>query len=69
MDLTTAKSNISKKHRILNRLRHFLIVTTDSDSEENDEMITKYQIKEIKSAYNLKPLIWKPSPKEKKYIQ
>lgn len=50
---------------------YFAIAILEKEDYEDDYQgfITKYQKKEIDLAYELKPLIWNPSPKEKKYIQ
>lgn len=44
------------------------ILLNEEYCNEHIEIISKYQKKEIELAYDLKPLIWNPSPKEKKYI-
>lgn len=45
------------------------ILEKEEYCNEDVEIISKYQKKEIELAYELKPLIWNPSPIEKKYIK
>ncbi|MBR4022040.1 MAG: hypothetical protein IKI94_05505 [Ruminococcus sp.] len=44
------------------------ILTVEEYTDTDNSIITKYQKKEIDLAYELKPLIWNPSPQEMKYI-
>lgn len=45
------------------------VLTKEEYSNNTTEFISKYQEKEIELAYKLKPLIWNPSPMEKRYIK
>lgn len=44
------------------------ILAKEEYADIENSIITKYQKKEIELAYELKPLIWNPSPQEKKYL-
>ena len=50
---------------------HFAIAVLVKEEYGNEDVdiISKYQKKEIELAYELKPLIWNPSPREKVYIK
>lgn len=45
------------------------ILKEENYGNDTDEIISKYQKKEIELAYNFEPLIWNPSPIEKKYLK
>lgn len=44
-------------------------LTGEEYADTDNSIITKYQKKEIDLAYELKPLIWNPSPQEMKYLK
>lgn len=44
------------------------VLTKEEYADTDNGIITKYQKKEIDLAYELKPLIWNPSPQEMKYL-
>ncbi len=45
------------------------ILVKEEYCNEDVEIVSRYQKKEIELAYELKPLIWNPSPNEKAYIR
>lgn len=75
MEVEIGKDNICQKYsKLKERIPLFAIAIYNEDCTkkgtytEKDTYITKYQIKEIDLAKEIKPLIWNASPMEKKYI-
>lgn len=72
MQVEVGKDVICQKYsKIREKCKELSIAILTKEEYGNNHMntISKYQEKEIELAYELKPLIWNPSPKEKKYIK
>ena len=72
MEVENGHDIVCQKYSKLREIcSHFAIAILANEDYEDDDhgIVTKYQKKEIDLAYELKPLIWNPSPKEKKYIK
>lgn len=72
MQVEVGKDVICQKYsKIREKCKELSIAILTKEEYDNNHMttISKYQEKEIELAYKLKPLIWNPSPKEKKYIK
>lgn len=60
-----------KYSKLREKCSHLAIAILEKEeySNKDNEIISMYQKREIELAYELKPLIWNPSPIEKKYIK
>lgn len=72
MDVEIGKDIVCQKYsKLREKCPHFAIAVLVKEEYGNEDVdiISKYQKKEIELAYELKPLIWNPSPREKVYIK
>lgn len=72
MEVYVGQDIICQKYSKLREKCDYFSIAILIEEEYNNEdvdIITKYQKMEIELAYKLKPLIWNPSPKEKRYIK
>lgn len=72
MEVEIGRDIYCQKYGKLREKSKFLavaILTKEEYADTDNSIITKYQKKEIELAYELKPLIWNPSPQEKKYLK
>lgn len=71
MEVEIGRDIYCQKYAKLREKSTFLAVAVlakEKYANTDNGIITKYQKKEIDLAYELKPLIWNPSPQEMKYI-
>lgn len=71
MEVEIGRDIYYQKYAKLREKSTFLAVAVLAKEEytnTDNGIITKYQKKEIDLAYELKPLIWNPSPQELKYL-
>ncbi len=72
MEVEIGRDTVCQKYaKLREKCPFFAIAILDKEEycEEDISIISKYQKKEIELAEKLEPLIWNPSPKEKKYIK
>lgn len=73
MEVEVGRDVYYQKYAKLREKTKYLAVAILSNEKElkqpNNTKISKYQLKEIELAEELKPLIWNPSPAEKKYYK
>lgn len=72
MEVEIGRDTVCQKYaKLREKCPFFAIAILDKEEycEEDISIISKYQKKELELAEKLKPLIWNPSPKEKKYIK
>lgn len=72
MEVEVGRDIYCQKYAKLREKSIFLAVAVLAKEEyanTDNGIVTKYQKKEIDLAYELKPLIWNPSPQEMKYLK